>query len=194
MSEIQSRPTPVRNETTGPGRELHATRPVGSCYSVGGGVVTSVMEAYALYGAVLYPPLMHWTRAASSPVGIELTRYCSDRTHGPGYATSEVASNDNLRALPPLVCDSAMRLSAADSSAPLSKAFNGLIVATKAAAAYLWSLLCYIRREREIARSISLLGGLDDRTLKDIGLLRSQITQAVRHGLDEAGRLRSPGP
>jgi uncharacterized protein YjiS (DUF1127 family) len=192
MSEIQSRPIHVRNETTDSGRELYASRPVGSRYGVGGGVVSSVMEACALYGAALYPPLMHSTRDTSSPVGMDLTRYRSDRTYGPGYATNEVGSNDNLRALPPLVCYSAMRMSAADSPAPLSEVSNGLIVATKAAAAYLWSLLCYIRRERESARSISLLGRLDDRTLQDIGIHRSQITQAVRYGLDEAGRFRAP--
>lgn len=38
-----------------------------------------------------------------------------ERTYCPGNAANDVGTNDNLCALPPLVCDSTMRMSAAES-------------------------------------------------------------------------------
>lgn len=50
----------------------------------------------------------------------------------------------------------------------------------------------WLQRERTIARGIKDLGSLDDRTLRDLGIHRSEISHIVRHGLDETGRVRSP--
>jgi len=44
-----------------------------------------------------------------------------------------------------------------------------------------WAWKAY-RREREIGRAVAHLAALDDRTLKDIGLHRSEIENAVRRG------------
>lgn len=43
----------------------------------------------------------------------------------------------------------------------------------------LWSRLL---REREVTRMVAMLKTLDDRTLKDIGIHRSQIEGVARHG------------
>jgi uncharacterized protein YjiS (DUF1127 family) len=52
------------------------------------------------------------------------------------------------------------------------------------------ALWTYLRREREIARSVAMLSRMDDRTLRDIGMERGQIESAVRHGRDFVERLR----
>jgi uncharacterized protein YjiS (DUF1127 family) len=192
MSKILSGPVPLRNKTADSSQGPYANKPVDS-RGVNGRLVSSVMDGYALYRAAFHPPLMLSNRAKSSQVGLDLTCYRSDRTYGPGCAANEVGSNDNLRALPPLMCDSGLRISATDSPLPMSQIGKGLIVATKAAVAYVRRLRCYIRRERDIARSISMLASLDDRTLDDIGIHRSQIPQAARYGVDESGRIRWPG-
>ena len=54
---------------------------------------------------------------------------------------------------------------------------------------YLGSLLLapfrFMQREREITQAINLLSAMDDRSLRDIGLHRSQIAHTVRYGRDE---------
>jgi uncharacterized protein YjiS (DUF1127 family) len=42
----------------------------------------------------------------------------------------------------------------------------------------------YLRERREVSRATALLSGMDDRSLQDIGLSRSDIGRAVRHGRD----------
>jgi uncharacterized protein YjiS (DUF1127 family) len=42
----------------------------------------------------------------------------------------------------------------------------------------------YLRERREVSRATALLAGMDDRSLQDIGLSRSDIGRAVRHGRD----------
>jgi uncharacterized protein YjiS (DUF1127 family) len=42
----------------------------------------------------------------------------------------------------------------------------------------------YLRERRERAHATALLSGMDDRSLQDIGLSRSDIGRAVRHGRD----------
>jgi uncharacterized protein YjiS (DUF1127 family) len=183
MSDKKSTPIHALNEAT----NSRAGMTVGSLESVSGRMMSDVMEACALYGAAHYPLLMHSTRG-TSPVhhGSHLPGRASGRVYGPGYAGNEMGVNDNLRALPPLICDSAVRSSKADSPLSAGKVAGGLTDSTRAAAAYLWNLWCRIRREREIARSIALLSRLDDRTLHDIGVHRSQIAHAVRYGRDES--------
>jgi uncharacterized protein YjiS (DUF1127 family) len=46
---------------------------------------------------------------------------------------------------------------------------------------FAWAWQAY-RREREIARAVAYLSTLNDHTLRDIGLHRSEIEEAVRHG------------
>ena len=42
----------------------------------------------------------------------------------------------------------------------------------------------YVRERRDVARATAVLSGMDDRSLQDIGLSRSEIGHAVRHGRD----------
>ncbi|MBV8180398.1 MAG: DUF1127 domain-containing protein [Mycobacterium sp.] len=72
-------------------------------------------------------------------------------------------------------------------SAPCSQAdpttLAGAAMTTRASVASpvsrLWS---WIRREREVRRAVVMLRTLDDRTLLDLGIHRSQIEGVVRHG------------
>jgi uncharacterized protein YjiS (DUF1127 family) len=42
----------------------------------------------------------------------------------------------------------------------------------------------YVRERREVSRATAMLSEMDDRSLRDIGLSRSDIGRAVRHGRD----------
>lgn len=46
----------------------------------------------------------------------------------------------------------------------------------------------WLQREHDIARCIRQLDGLDDRTLRDLGMHRSEIGHVVRHGRDSDDR------
>jgi len=57
----------------------------------------------------------------------------------------------------------------------------GLATRIGAAVARTWHSF---RRQREISRATKMLSGMDDRSLRDIGLSRADIGRAVRHGRD----------
>ena len=178
MPESRTKPIRALIETTDSGYEHAPYTPVDREDAVSRHMMSYVVEGYALYAAALYPPLFHDVSSAEI-----FSRYSSDRTYGPGWAANDVGVNDNLRALPPLACDEATQ----------TPSSYGLTAAIKAAAQRLQRLWRHIREERETARAISLLANLDDRTLQDIGLHRSQIAHVARYGLDQSDRVRSPG-
>ena len=190
MPKIKSKPTPFLNETTDSSRDARPCMPAGSECAMGRRKTNSVIEICALYGAALYPPLMHAMRGVS-PQGTKLS--CSNWTYGPGYAANDAGTNDNTQVLPPLLCERILQKSAADACWPVSKATDEPIDVINAMFRRLRNVWRYIRREREIARSIALLANLEDRTLHDIGLHRSQIPHVARYGLDDSARGRLSG-
>jgi uncharacterized protein YjiS (DUF1127 family) len=188
MSKRTSKPIRASVETTVSDREHYADMPAGSRETMSRQIMSGAMESYALYGSALYSPLI---RGASSEE--VFSRHSSDRIYGPGYTANEAGANDNHRTLRIPTYNRAGRTPAADSRVAVSKAADGPVVVIKRLAGSLRSLWQYIRREQEIARAISLLADLDDRTLRDMGIHRSQIAQVARYGLDDSGRVRSPG-
>ena len=160
--------------------------PVVSRDPLSGRMMNAVTEIHSLYGGAYYPYLMQ--EARNAPAGHDepgLSRYPGGQPFDPGYAAKEIGVNDNLHALPPLIGDSAVRPSEADSRSSTSSVTGGFVEKFRSAAAYVWVLCRRIRRERDIARSIAQLSSLDDRTLLDMGIQRSQIAHVARYGRDE---------
>ena len=183
MSEAKNTPIRALVEKS----NLRSGDPVGSRDPLSGRMMSAVTEAYALYGGAYDPYPMHGARGA--PAGHDepgLSRYRNGQPGDPRYAAKEIGINDNLRTLPPVICDSAVRPSAADLRSSTSQVAGGFADTFKSAAAYVWDLCRRIRRERDIARSIVQLSNLDDRTLLDMGIQRSQIPHVVRYGRDES--------
>jgi uncharacterized protein YjiS (DUF1127 family) len=191
MPKIKSKPTPFLKESTDSSRDARPCTPAGSGCAMGRRKTNSVIEIYALYGAALYPPPMHAVRGVSPQERTKLS--CSNWTYGPGYAANDAGTNDNTQVLPPLLCERILQKSVADARWPVFKAADEPIDVINAIARCLRNVWRYIRREREIARSIALLANLEDRTLYDIGIHRSQIPHVARYGLDDSARGRLSG-
>lgn len=191
MLKIKSKPTPFLSEMTDPNLNARPCIPAGSACAMGRQKTNNVIEVCALYGAALYPPLFRAMRRVS-PQGRTEISY-SDQTYRPGDAANDAGTNDNTQILPSLVCGRMLQTSVAGAHWAESKAADGSIDLINAMARCLRNVWRYIRREREVARSIALLAKLEDRTLHDIGIHRSQIPHVARYGLDDSARGKLSG-
>lgn len=135
------------------------------------GFLNSLVEGYALYAAAVYPPLFQANEIARQR-DVALFR----------NAANEERAVDNLDAgLDDDVSD------LTDDSRPAANPAGEKSIALRVLGVLGSALLIpyrFIQREREIGRAISMLSAMDDRSLRDIGLHRSQIEHMVRYGAD----------
>lgn len=152
------------------------------------------LAGYALYGAALYPPLLHSMRRTPANAEVDLLNYAGRPIYRPGDVANEAGVKGSVELLPPYrgygTSDSSSNGSrlpapvtqgAVDQDAP-----TGWVATLALQVQRLWR---HFRQERDIANAISLLSSLDDRTLHDIGLDRSQIATVARYGLDDPDRV-----
>lgn len=130
-------------------------------------VFTFFMEGFAIYGAALHPNAtmpLHTMLAAERDLQPQPDALVPAQNSGRGEAecNGKVVPLDRVR--PP--------------GARLERRWNWLRVAAERMSA----LPTDLRREREIRRAVAALMELDDRTLRDIGILgRADIERMVRY-------------
>jgi len=151
----------------------------------------SLLESYALYGAAFYPPLLHSFHRTPTDDEIGFSKYDYRHLYRLGEAANDSGVENYSRGLPPLVSNASLPISADGFPATELEDEGARPGWLKGFAAYVQRLWFYIRREREIARAASFLSGLDDHTLRDIGVHRFQIPHVVRYGRDELGDAQS---
>nr|WP_298688367.1 DUF1127 domain-containing protein [uncultured Dongia sp.] len=151
------------NEAGATGADNRESRP-----TTGSSFINSLAEGYALYAATVYPPLF-LERESPRQSDVTLFRLAANEQRA-GQAMTAIEEGDQTA--------SAVEREPSDQkSAEMS--FLG----------YLGFLLLapfrFMQREREITQAINLLSAMDDRSLRDIGLHRSQIAHTVRYGKDD---------
>jgi uncharacterized protein YjiS (DUF1127 family) len=151
----------------------------------------SLLESYALYGAAFYPPLLHSFHRTLIDDETGFSKYDYSSLHRLGEAANDSGVKNYSRGLPPLVSNVSLPISTDGFPATELEDEGARPGWLKGLAAYVQRLWFYIRREREIARAASFLSGLDDHTLRDIGVHRSQIPHVVRYGREEWGDAQS---
>lgn len=150
---------PTNNETSGLHREPLASR--GSIAAMLSWLLSFLIDGFAASGNAMAP---HCLEANAHVDDQDLERNARPRTYG------EHALGPNIV--------SALRSNLSDSGETES---NRTIAPTRPASpsARFWSGL---GRERNVRQTIMSLSALDDLTLKDIGLHRSQIESVARYG------------
>lgn len=128
--------------------------------------VSYLAEGYALYAAAMFPPLLH-----TMPHGSQVNS--SDRDERSQNTADDPVDNASDK-VSTMATSTGQVLADSTHQSWLRSAVN-LIAAP-------WR---YFRREHEISRMINLLSSMDDRSLRDIGVHRSQITYVVRHGRED---------
>jgi len=130
------------------------------------GFLNTLVEGYALYAAAaIYSPLL-MTSAISQHRNVDLFRQPANEQHTiEAMGMTEAGDTSGLTA--------GSRMSARD---PIFLRFLGGL------SRLLLAPFRFYLREREISRAIDMLSAMDDRSLRDIGLHRSQIGYVVRHG------------
>jgi uncharacterized protein YjiS (DUF1127 family) len=152
-----------------------------------------ILSSYALYGAALYPPFLHTLRRPSADAEVGLLNEAGRPIYRPGEAANEAGTKGTVEILPPYGAHGISASSQTVSPLPVlagEGAPAGWIVTATRHVRQWWQLF---QKERDIARAISFLSSMDDRTLHDIGIHRSQIAYVARYGLDDPDRV-STGP
>lgn len=128
-------------------------------------------EGYALYAAAFYPPSLH---------GAKITRHCDvNLFRQPANETCLGMNKDQG--------DATLSASGEPLSAEVefTRRESVLLRVAQCCGRLLLAPVRFIKREREIARSIRILSCMDDRGLRDIGISRSDIDHMVRYGRDD---------
>jgi uncharacterized protein YjiS (DUF1127 family) len=146
-----------RFEPNAPGRRTATTMPW---------LVACLIESFAAYGEAMSPSIVD-NRALID--GQKLERNSRTRWQDQGGHGSDVPW---LNASQPRMTEAAERSARARTASP------GWSAKVAASVARFWSRM---RQERETRLTMTQLEALDDHTLKDIGLHRSQVESVVRH-------------
>jgi uncharacterized protein YjiS (DUF1127 family) len=129
------------------------------------GLVNSLVEGYALYAAAIYSPLL-MTSMISQQRNVDMFRQPANEQRA--VEAMDMTETSNVSVL------------MANSS---TSAQDSLILRSLRGLGRLLLAPCrFYLREREIGKAIDMLSAMDDRSLRDIGLHRSQIGYVVRHG------------